>query len=101
MLKKWFATLFGYIKNVNYDVYDQTESVRRDLHRVQENQDRLSQEANLQPPIPRVLPYMPHPCAICNTDNMFDWLNDYIDTTNTPEASMSNDVGGSSSIYGG
>ncbi|CAN6216868.1 unnamed protein product [Urochloa humidicola] len=85
MLSKDLNALFGCVKNVHYDVYEQNEKLSRRIHQVEENQYRLSQALNLQPPIPPVY----------NTINLFAWENEYFGITGAPEASLS-DSGGSS-----
>ncbi|CAN6278481.1 unnamed protein product [Urochloa humidicola] len=100
MLKKGLSALFGCVKNVHYVVYDQNERLSHCIHQVEENQYRLSQALNLQPPIPPVSPYVPHPPPVYPTNNLFDWANDYFGTSGPPEASYS-DVSGSACDYGG
>ncbi|CAN6172719.1 unnamed protein product [Urochloa humidicola] len=95
MLKKGLNALFGCVKNMHYDVYDQNDRLSRRIHQVEENQYRLSQALNLQPPIPSVSPYVPHPPSVYNTDNLFAWGNEYFGITDAPDASLS-DGGGSS-----
>ncbi|CAO2038688.1 unnamed protein product [Urochloa humidicola] len=99
ILKKGLNALYGCHKKAQMDTYDHIESVSRRVRQVEENQFRLSQNQNLQPPLPPLAPYVPYPPPEYLTNNLFDWANDYFDTSGPPEASYS-DVSGSGHDYG-
>ncbi|CAN6164172.1 unnamed protein product [Urochloa humidicola] len=99
ILKKGLNALYGCHKKAQMDTYDHIEAVSRCVRQVEENQFRLSQNQNLQPPLPPLAPYVAHPPPEYLADNLFDWANDYFGTSSPPEASYS-DLNGSGHDYG-